>query len=132
MSNMVRREFIMLLCSAATWPLAAHAQKSDQVRRVGVIMGFAENDEVWQAYLANFRQGLQEFGWTDGRNIRFDYRFTGDSEELMRSMAEEVAALQPDVILASTNSVVSATLKKRHAPFQSSSPGSPIRSEADL
>jgi putative tryptophan/tyrosine transport system substrate-binding protein len=111
MSNMVRREFIMLLCSAATWPLAAHAQKSDQVRRIGVIMGFAENDEVWQAYLANFRQGLQELGWTDGRNIRFDYRFTGDSEELMRSMAEEVAALQPDVILASTNSVVSATLK---------------------
>ena len=111
MSNMVRREVIMLLGSAATWPLAAHAQKSDHVRRVGVIMGFAENDEVWQAYLANFRQGLQEFGWTDGRNIRFDYRFTGDSEELMRSMAEEVAGLQPDVILVSTNSVVSATLK---------------------
>src|SRR6266851_2834356 len=111
MSNMVRREVIVLLGSAATWPLAAHAQKSDQVRRVGVIMGFAENDEVWQAYLANFRQGLQEFGWTDGRNIRFDYRFTGDSEELMRSMAEEVAGLQPDVILVSTNSVVSATLK---------------------
>jgi putative tryptophan/tyrosine transport system substrate-binding protein len=66
MSNMVRREVIMLLGSAATWPLAAYAQKSDQVRRVGVIMGFAENDEVWQAYLANFRQGLQEFGWTDG------------------------------------------------------------------
>src|SRR5438270_10627140 len=74
-------------------------------------MGFAENDEGWQAYLANFRQGLQEFGWTDGRNIRFDYRFTGDSEELMRSMAEEVAGLQPDVILVATNSVVSATLK---------------------
>jgi len=111
MSNMVRREFIMLLCSAATWPLAAHAQKSDQVRRIGVIMGFAENDDVWQAYLANFRQGLQELGWTDGRNIRLDYRFTGDSEDLMRGMAEEVVALQPDVILVSTNSVVSATLK---------------------
>ena len=76
-----------------------------------MIMGFAENDEVWQAYLANFRQGLQKFGWTDGRNIRFDYRFTGDSEELMRSMAEEVVGLRPDVILVSTNSVVSATLK---------------------
>src|SRR5437870_3516877 len=110
MSNMVRREVIMLLGSAATWPLAAHAQKSDQVRRVGVIMGFAENDEVWQAYLATFRQALQDLGWTDGRNVRFDYRFTGDSEERMRSMAEEVAGLQPDVILVSTNSVVSAAL----------------------
>jgi putative ABC transport system substrate-binding protein len=106
-----RREFISLLGGAVAWPLAARAQKNGQVRRVGVIMGFAENDEVWRAYLANFRQGLQELGWTDGRNIRFDYRFTGDSEELMHSMAEEVAALQPDVILVSTNSVVSATLK---------------------
>jgi len=108
---MRRRDFVAVLGGAATWPLAAYAQKSDQVKRVGVIMGFAENDEVWQAYLANFRQGLQELGWTDGRNIRFDYRFTGDSEELMRSMAEELVALQPDVILVSTNSVVSATLK---------------------
>ena len=106
-----RREFISLLGGAVAWPLAARAQKNGQVRRVGVIMGFAENDEVWRAYLANFRQGLQELGWTEGRNIRFDYRFTGDSEELMHSMAEEVAALQPDVILVSTNSVVSATLK---------------------
>ena len=105
--RMKRREFITLLGGAAAWPLAARAQKNGQVRRVGVIMGFAENDEVWRAYLANFRQGLQELGWTDGRNIRFDYRFTGDSEELMRSMAEEVAALQPDVILVSTNSVAS-------------------------
>jgi putative ABC transport system substrate-binding protein len=107
-----RRAFITLGGAAATvWPLAAYGQKNGQVRRVGVIMGFAENDEVWQAYLANFRQGLQELGWTDGRNIGFDYRFTGDNEELMRSVAEEVAALQPDVILVSTNSVVSATLK---------------------
>src|SRR5207302_2472809 len=110
MSNMVRREVIMLLGSAATWPLAAHAQKSDRVRRVGVLMGFAENDEVWQAYLATFRQALQDLGWTDGRNVRFDNRFTGDSEERMRSMAGEVVGLSPDVILVSTNSVVSAAL----------------------
>jgi putative ABC transport system substrate-binding protein len=109
---MKRRAFITLLGgAAAAWPLAARAQQAERVRRVGVIMGFAENDEVWQAYLASFRQGLQEFGWTDGRNIRFDYRFTGDSEERMRAMAEEVVGLQPDVILVSTNSVVSATLK---------------------
>ena len=77
---------------------------------VGVIMGFAESDEVWQSYLATFRQTLQDLGWTDGLNIRFDYRFSGESEERMRRMAEEIAALAPDVILASTNSVVSAIL----------------------
>jgi len=108
---MRRRKFITLLGGAATWPLAARAEKNDGVRRVGVIMGFAENDEVWQAYLASFRQGLQELGWTDERNIRFDYRFTGDSEERMRAMAEDVVGLTPDVIFVSTNSVVSATLK---------------------
>ena len=108
---MHRRGFITILGgAAAAWPLAARAEKNG-VRRVGVIMGFAENDEVWQSYLASFRQGLQELGWTDGRNIRFDYRFTGDSEERMRAMAEEVVSLTPDVILVSTNSVVSATLK---------------------
>jgi putative tryptophan/tyrosine transport system substrate-binding protein len=109
---MKRREFIALFSgTAAAWPLAARAEKGDGIKRVGVIMGFAENDGVWQSYLASFRQGLQELGWTDGRNIRFDDRFTGESEERMLVMAEEVVALQPDVILVSTNSVVSATLK---------------------
>ncbi len=111
MSAMMRRTFITLLSSVALRPVTARAEKNDGVRRVGVIMGFAENDEVWQAYLANFRQGLQELGWTDGRNIRFDYRFTGESEERMRAMAEDVVSLKPDVIFVSTNSVVSATLK---------------------
>jgi putative ABC transport system substrate-binding protein len=109
---MRRREFITLLGGAtAAWPLAARAQKNDRLRHVGVIMGFAQNDEVWQAYLATFRQGLQELGWTGGRNIRFDYRFTGESTERMRIVAEEMVALAPDVIFVSTNSVVSATLK---------------------
>jgi putative tryptophan/tyrosine transport system substrate-binding protein len=108
---MKRREFISALRSAVICPFAARAENNDRVRRIGVIMGFAENDEVWQAYLASFRQGLKELGWTDGRNIRFDYRFTGDSEERMRAMAEEVVGLRPDVIVVSTNSVVSATLK---------------------
>ena len=108
---MNRRSLITLLGCSAAWPLAARAEKSDRVRRVGVIMGFAQNDEVWQAYLATFRQGLQELGWSNGRNIRFDYRFTGESAERMRIVAEEMVALAPDVILVSTNSVVSATLK---------------------
>jgi putative ABC transport system substrate-binding protein len=110
MSDMVRRAFVTLLGGAAIWPFPALAEKSDGVRRVGVIMGFAESDEVWQTYLATFRRALQDLGWTDRRNIRFDYRFTGDSEERMRSMAEEIVGLAPDVILVSTNSAVSAIL----------------------
>ena len=110
MSDMTRRAFVTLLGSAAIWPFAALAEKSDGVRRVGVIMGFAESDGEWQTYLSTFRRTLQDLGWTDGRNIRFDYRFTGDSEERMRSTAEEIVGLAPDVILTATNSAVSATL----------------------
>ena len=73
-----------------------------------MIMGFAEDDEVWQAYLATFRQRLQDFGWTDGRNIRFDYRFTGESTERMRIAAAEIVAIAPYVIFVSTNPVLSA------------------------
>jgi putative ABC transport system substrate-binding protein len=74
-------------------------------------MGFAEDDEVWQASLATFRQRLQELGWTVGRNVRIDYRFTGENTELMRTGANELVALDPDVILASTNPAVSAVLR---------------------
>ena len=99
----------------AIWPLAAFAQKTTGVKRVGIIMGFADDDEVWKAYLATFREALQELGWTDGNNIRFDYRFSGEDEEQMRRMAAEIVGLSPDVILASTNSVVSATLNATHS-----------------
>lgn len=126
---MRRREFIGLVGGAAVWPLAAMAQKKDGLRRVGIIMGFAENDKVWQSYLATFREALQTLGWTDGRNIRFDYRFTGESEERMRRMAEEIVGLAPDVILASTNSVVSATLDTtRSIPVVFTWVSDPVRS----
>jgi putative ABC transport system substrate-binding protein len=105
---MRRREFITLLTGAVAWPLAARAQDQDKVRRIGVIMGFADDDEVWQAYLATFRRRLQDFGWNEGRNILFDYRFTGESTERMRSAAAEVVAMAPDVVFVSTNPVVSA------------------------
>jgi putative ABC transport system substrate-binding protein len=107
-----RREFITLLGGATTaWPHAASAQQPDGMRRIGVIMGFAEDDHVWQSYLAIFRQRLQDFGWSEGRNIRFDYRFTGESTERMRAAAIEVVGMAPDVIFASTNPVVSALLQ---------------------
>ena len=109
---MKRRKFITLLGSAtAVWPLAARAQQSDRVRRIGVLMGFAENDEVWQVYLAAFRQRLQALGWTDGRNVRFDYRFTGESTERIRVAAKELVAAAPDVIFVSTNPAVSALMQ---------------------
>ena len=68
---MKRREFITLLCGAATtWPLASRAQQPDRMRRIGVLMGFAENDSRGQAHMAAFRHGLQKLGWMEGSNIR--------------------------------------------------------------
>src|SRR5579871_5170716 len=118
-----------LLSAAGIAGSQAFAQKSDAVRRIGVIMGFAEDDAVWQAYLATFRRALQELGWIDGRNIRFDYRFSGESEELMRRMAGEIVGLAPDVILAATNSVVTATLgAARSIPVVFTWVSDPVRS----
>ncbi len=109
---MQRREFITLVGGAvAAWPLTARAQQQDRVRRIGVLMGFAENDEVWQAYLTAFKQRLQDLGWTDGRNVRIDIRFTGDNTERTRMAAAELVALAPDVIFVSTNPVVSAMIQ---------------------
>jgi ABC-type uncharacterized transport system substrate-binding protein len=71
-------------------------------------MGFGEDDKVWQVYLATFKRRLQDFGWSEGRNIRYDYHFTGDSTERMRGAAAEVVGTAPDVIFVSTNPVVSA------------------------
>ena len=92
-------------------PVAAEGQQSDRVRRIGVLMGFAENDEVWQAYLAAFRRRLQELGWTVGRNVRIDYRFAGENTERTRTGAGDLVAIAPDVILVSTNPAVSAVMQ---------------------
>jgi putative ABC transport system substrate-binding protein len=106
---MQRRKFLGVLGGvAAAWPLVASAQQPDRVRRIGVLMGFSENDDVWQAYLTAFKQRLQDLGWTDGRNVRFDIRFTGESTERTRIAAAELVALAPDVIFVTTNPVVSA------------------------
>src|SRR6516164_2309373 len=109
-----RRYFITLIGgAAAAWPLAARAQP-ERVRRIGVIMGFSAEDEVWQAYLATFRGRLQEPGWAVGQNLRIDYRFVGDSTERTRLAAEELVALRPDVIFVSTNPVVTAVSQATH------------------
>src|ERR1700676_2232118 len=101
---MNRRKVIALLgCATAILTLAAQAQQSDRLRRIGVLIGFAENDEVWQTYLAAFKQRLQDLGWIDGRNVRVDYRLTGENTERIRIAAKELVALAPDVILVSGN-----------------------------
>src|SRR6266702_41087 len=108
--HMRRREFITLLGGAVvSWPLAARAQQPDRVRRIGVLMGFAENDPQAQAMIAAFREELQKLGWTDGRNTRTDIRWTtpGDAEARQR-FAKELVALQPDLILSHTTPTTAA------------------------
>jgi putative tryptophan/tyrosine transport system substrate-binding protein len=112
---MNRRKVIALLgCATAILTLAAQAQQSDRLRRIGVLMGFAENDEVWQTYLAAFKQRLQDLGWIDGRNVRIDYRLTGENTERIRIAAKELVALAPDVILVSGNPAVSTLMQSTH------------------
>ncbi len=111
---MRRREFITLLGGAVvSWPLAARAQQPDRVRRIGVLMGFAENDSQAQAMIAAFREGLQKLGWTEGRNTRIDTRWTtpADAESRQR-FAKELVALQPDVILSHTTPTTAALLQQ--------------------
>ena len=100
---MKRREFITLLGGAAAWPLAARAQQGERMRRIGVLMGQAADDPEAQARVAAFVQGLQELGWTDGRNVRIDIRWPAGDADRARRYAAELVALAPDVILAPGN-----------------------------
>ena len=110
---MRRREFISLIGAAAAWPLAARAQQSDQVRRIGVLMGYAENDSDARAWYAAFREALQKLGWTEGRNIQIETRWaTPDDAESMRRLAKELVAPQPNVILSSTTPTTTALLQQ--------------------
>ena len=105
---MRRRNFIALLGgAAAAWPIAARAQQSAGMRRIGVLIGLAEDDPDAQARLSAFRQGLDRLGWSEGGNVRLDYRFAPAGAQA-QALAKELVALQPDVILAQTTPVVAA------------------------
>jgi hypothetical protein len=117
---MHRRQFIALLGGAAVgWPRAARAQEADRMRRVGVLDNRVADDPEEQARLATFRQGLQELGWTDGRNVRFDYRWAAADADRSRTYAAELVALAPDVILASGSLSVAALLRRSPFPGKS-------------
>jgi putative ABC transport system substrate-binding protein len=111
--QMKRREFITLLGGAAVWPLPASGQP-DQIRRIGLLMAFAESDREGQTFFAAFRERLQKsLGWVEGRNIRIDTRWaTARDAELRQRFAKELVALQPDLILSHATPTTTALLQQ--------------------
>jgi putative tryptophan/tyrosine transport system substrate-binding protein len=108
---MRRREFITLLGGAGVWPLAARAQQGERMRRIGVLGNVAPDDPEARTRNAAFLQGLQELGWTVGRNVGIDYRWAGGDADRLRGYAAELVALAPDVVLASGTSTVGPLLR---------------------
>jgi putative ABC transport system substrate-binding protein len=107
-----RREVITLLGgAAAAWPLAARAQQGERMRRIGVLMNLAADDPESQRRMTAFVQGLQQLGWTDGRNVRIETRWGAADVDRFRSYAAELVALAPDVILAVGGAVVPSLLQ---------------------
>ena len=102
---MKRRAFITLLGGAASWPLAARAQQAERVRRIGVLMGYAEIDPAAQAQVAALRQELRKLGWEEGRNIRIDVRFPAANADRVRAILMELMSLRPDVLVSNSNLV---------------------------
>src|SRR5215467_10756579 len=122
-----RRDFITLLGGgAAAWPIAVRAE-GERIRRIGVLMNLAADDAEGQARLAAFVQDLQQLGWTDGRNVRIDYRWAAGDARLFHRYAEELLALAPDVILASaTPSVQALQQATRTVPIVFAQVGDPV------
>jgi ABC-type uncharacterized transport system substrate-binding protein len=111
-----RREFITLLAGAsAAWPFAARAQQPERVRRIGVLVNLAADDPQAQTRNAAFLQGLQELGWTVGRNLRIDFRWGAGNADNVRKFAAELVALAPDVILAPGTSTLEPLLQATRA-----------------
>jgi putative ABC transport system substrate-binding protein len=107
---MRRRDFITLASGAAVWPHAARAQQPDRVRSIGAFAGIEDGAEG-QARFAAFLQGLRQLGWTDGRNLRIEYRWGGGDADNIRKYAAELAALAPEVILAAGAAVTGPLLQ---------------------
>ena len=110
---MRRREFVTLLGGAAAWPFAARAQQADRVRRIGVLM--STDDAEGQARMTAFVHGLQQLGWADGRNVRIEARWTAGKAENVRRYVAELAALAPDVIMATGSATVGPLLQSTRA-----------------
>ena len=107
-ATMNRRKFITLLGGAAAWPLAARAQKPEQMRRVVFLHALAENDPEVKARIDAFRQGLETLGWVENRNIRIEHRFASGDLSRMQAYAAELVSSAPDLIVASSTPVLLA------------------------
>jgi len=106
-----RRQFAAALGSAAAWPIAARGQQSERMRRIGILLPGVADDAEYQARVGAFLQALGLFGWTIGRNMRIDTRWSGANAADIRKLATELVALAPDVILAHGASAVAAVLQ---------------------
>jgi putative ABC transport system substrate-binding protein len=114
---------------AAAWPLAAGAQQGDRVRRIGVLMSLDENDPLAKARISAFKQTLAGLGWTDGRNVRMDLRWTGGDNNRIQALAQELVGLQPDIILTgATAPTVAVQWETRTIPIVFASVGDPVAS----
>ena len=124
---MERRDFITLLGGAAAWPLTAHAQQSERMRRIGVILGNIETDPEAQVRIAAFRQRLAESGWIEARSISFEYRFGATHPDRIRSVVRELVDLGPDAILGA-GTPIAVALKGRTIPIVFALVGDPVAS----
>src|SRR5262245_15885695 len=105
---MKRRDVIALLGTAAAWPLMARAQPADRMRRVGVFINYEAADPEAQVRVGALLQGMQEKGWSLGRNLRLDHRWGAGDSDHYRRQAAELVALAPDAILCSSGAIVAA------------------------
>jgi putative ABC transport system substrate-binding protein len=124
-----RRTFIAGLGSAAVWPLAAHAQQAERMRRIGVLSGLDENDPEGKLRYSAFTQALADLGWIDGRNVRLDIRWAGADINRTRALARELVGLQPDIILASsTPTTIALRQETRTIPIVFADVADPVAS----
>jgi putative ABC transport system substrate-binding protein len=127
---MRRRDFIALVGGAAAgWPLAVRAQQSERMRHIGVLTSYADSDPEPKAWLAGFREALQQLGWTQGRNIEIDYRWAQGKLELMRRHAGELVVSKPDLIFSNNTPATEAVLQQTKAiPIVFASVSDPVGS----
>jgi putative ABC transport system substrate-binding protein len=112
---MQRRNFIQGIAASVAWPLTARAQQpGEEVKHIGVLLPSAADDPVYLGWVGAFLQGLDQLGWSEGRNLRIDYRWGGDSDDALTRYVAELVALAPDVIFTSGNLIVDRLLQVTH------------------